>query len=133
MLFLRKRQFMQNKGICNKPALKALRRELRNNPTPAESALWEQLRAGRLGGTLWRRQYSVGDYIVDFYCPKARLCVELDGNEHFTMAGDTYDYSRTLFLNSKGIKVVRFENCEVWNDINGVLDAIKQNLGILED
>jgi ADP-ribose pyrophosphatase len=56
---------MQKKGICNKPTLKALRRELRKNPTPAESALWEQLRAGRLSGTQWRRQYSIGDYIYE--------------------------------------------------------------------
>jgi very-short-patch-repair endonuclease len=124
---------MQKKGICNKPTLKALRRELRKNPTPAESALWEQLRAGRLSGTQWRRQYSIGDYIVDFYCPKAHLCVELDGNGHFTMSGDTYDYDRTKFLNSKGVKVVRFENREVWNDINRVLDAIKHELGVLEE
>ena len=124
---------MLKKGICNKPTLKALRRELRKNATPAESALWEQLRAGRLCGTQWRRQYSIGTCILDFYCPKAHLCVELDGYEHFTMSGDTYDYDRTIFLNSKGVRVVRFENCEIWNNINGVLHAIKQELGILEE
>jgi leucyl-tRNA synthetase len=49
------------------------------------------------------------------------------------MSGDTYDYDRTKFLNSKGVKVVRFENREVWNDINRVLDAIKHELGVLEE
>ncbi len=123
---------MHKKGICNQTKLKPLRRLLRNNPTPAESALWEQLRAGRLNGTRWRRQYSVGNYIVDFYCPKFRLCVELDGDAHFTPQGDTADYDRTEFLALHGVKVLRFENCEIWNDINCVLSAIKQELGIDE-
>ncbi len=123
---------MTKDRIYNKPALKPLRRALRNNPTPAESALWEQLRAARLNGSRWRRQYSIGNYILDFYCPKSRLCIELDGNEHYTMQGDTADYDRTEFLKSQGITVIRFENREIWEDINRVLDAIKQELGFTE-
>ena len=118
--------------IHNNPKLKTLRKELRNNPTPAESALWEQLRARRLDGTRWQRQYSIGNYIVDFYCPKARLCIELDGEMHFTMQGDTNDYNRTEYLNSLGVTVLRFENREVWEDINRVLIAIKDAVGIIE-
>ena len=122
---------MANEQIYNNSKLKSLRKELRNNPTPAESALWEQLRAGRLDGTKWRRQYSVGNYILDFYCPKARLCVELDGDDHFTMQGDLYDLERTGFLNSLGISVIRFENREVWEEPERVLLAIKQKLGTI--
>lgn len=118
--------------IYNNTKLKFLRKNLRNNPTPAESALWEQLRAGRLNGTRWRRQYSIGNYILDFYCPKARLCIELDGEMHFTAQGDTADFDRTEYLNSLGITVIRFENCEIWKDPDKVLIAIKQALGLIE-
>ena len=114
----------------NKKELKGLRRALRNNPTPAESALWVHLKAKKFYGTQWRRQYSVGNYILDFYCPAAKLCVELDGKEHFTIQGDTNDYDRTEFLGSRGISVIRFENKEVWEDIDRVLEIIKLHLDI---
>ena len=123
---------MEKRQIYNIPKLKKIRKELRNNPTPAESALWEQLRARRLNGTRWQRQYSIGNYVVDFYCAKARLCIELDGEMHFTMQGDTADYDRTEYLNSLGIVVLRFENREIWEDINRVLSAIKQAVGVVE-
>ena len=105
-----------------------MRKELRNNSTPAESAMWELLRAGRLDGTKWRRQYSIGKYIVDFYCPKARLCVELDGDTHFTMQGDLYDLERTEYINSLGISILRFENREIWDNPERVLLTIKDSL-----
>ena len=121
---------MSNKAEINKKELKDIRRKLRNNPTPAESALWVHLKAKRFYGTHWRRQFSVGNYVLDFYCPFSKLCVELDGKEHFTIQGDTYDYDRTEFLNSKGIKVVRFENREIWENIERVLETIKLSLNI---
>ena len=65
-----------------------------------------------------------------FYCPAAKLCVELDGKEHFTIQGDTNDYDRTEFLSSRGINVIRFENKEVWEDIDRVLEIIKLHLDI---
>ena len=119
---------MEKERIHNNKSVKGLRKELRNNSTPAESALWEQLRAGRLDGTKWRRQYSIGKYIVDFYCPKARLCVELDGDVHFTMQGDLYDLERSEYINSLGISILRFENREIWDNPERVLLAIKESL-----
>ena len=112
----------------NKKEIKGLRRNLRNNMTPAEVALWLKLKAGQLDGSAWRRQFSVGNFILDFYCPKCKLCVELDGDEHFTMQGDTRDLERTEFLNSYGIRVLRFENNDVWNNIEGVLDVIRREM-----
>ena len=97
---------MEKERIYNNKSVKCLRKELRNNPTPTESALWELLRAGRLDGTKWRRQYSIGKYIVDFYCPKARLCIELDGDAHYSMQGDLYDFNRDEYINSLGIKTL---------------------------
>ena len=119
---------MTEKSTSNIPELKNLRRELRKNMTPAEVALWQQLKAGRLNGTHWRRQYSVDRYILDFYCPIYKLCIELDGQEHYTMQGDTRDYDRTIFLNSKGIEVIRFENKDIWENIEQVLETIKVRL-----
>ena len=115
---------MDDKRTVNRKELKAFRRNLRKNLTPAEVALWQHLKAGKLNGTSWRRQFSVGDYILDFYCPVAKLCVELDGEGHFTMQGDTYDYDRTEFLESLGIRVLRFENKDVWDNVELVLETI---------
>jgi very-short-patch-repair endonuclease len=115
---------MSSKRNVNKRELKDYRRNLRKNLTPAEVALWQQLKACKLNGTSWRRQFSVGNYILDFYCPAHKLCVELDGASHFTMQGDTYDYDRTKFLESLGICVLRFENKDVWNNIDHVLERI---------
>ena len=119
---------MQDKLDSNKKELKTLRRRLRNDPTPAESALWKHLKGNRLDDTHWRRQFSVANYILDFYCPAIKLCIELDGHEHYTMQGDTADYDRTDFLNSKGIKVIRFENREIWENIERVLEYIKDEI-----
>ena len=112
--------------LVNKKELKGFRRNLRQNLTSAEAALWVHLKAGRLMGTSWRRQLSVGNYILDFYCPQQKLCIELDGSFHYTMHGDTRDYDRTVFLTSKGIRVLRFENKDIWNNLEGVLNAVKQ-------
>ena len=119
---------MTEKSTRNIPALKSLRRELRKNMTPAEATLWQQLKAGHLDGTHWRRQYSVDRYILDFYCPIYKLCIELDGQDHYTMQGDTRDHDRSIFLNSKGIEVIRFENKDIWENIEQVLETIKSNL-----
>lgn len=78
-----------------------------------------------LAGKKFRRQHSVGFYILDFYCPAERLCIELDGAEHFTGSGMAYDEERTLFLKSLNIRVLRFENKEVFEALNSVLDRIK--------
>ena len=78
-----------------------------------------------MAGKKFRRQHSVGFYILDFYCPAERLCIELDGAEHFTGSGMAYDEERTLFLKSLNIRVLRFENKEVFEALNSVLDRIK--------
>lgn len=113
--------------VNNKPSLKTFRKDLRNNGTPAEATLWLSLKNKQLDGRKFRRQFSVENYILDFYCPSEKLAVELDGADHYTEAGSEYDEERTRFLNSKGIKVIRFENKEVFENIGGVLDEIKRS------
>lgn len=85
-------------SIYNKRKLKSRRRSLRKLQTPAERKLWAYLRNRRLNGFRFVRQYSVGWYILDFYCPKARLCVELDGSHHKRVDVSEYDNRRTAYL-----------------------------------
>ncbi len=116
-----------NPQIHNHKHLKPFRKKLRNNLTTAEATFWKSLQKSQLRGHKFRRQHSVGSYILDFYCPSEKLCVELDGSYHFTPEGLAYDQRRTIFLNSVNIRVVRFENCRVFEDLEGVLEEIKNN------
>jgi very-short-patch-repair endonuclease len=118
---------MKNFQINNRPELKENRRQLRNNSTPAEAFLWNYLKNKQLAGRKFRRQFSVENYILDFYCPSEKLCIELDGADHFTSAGFEYDQERTAFLNNLGIKVIRFENKTVFDATEYVLETIMSN------
>ncbi|WP_029275382.1 endonuclease domain-containing protein [Pedobacter borealis] len=101
-------------AIHNLKYLKDKRKELRNNLTPAEATMWMYLQNSRLDGKKFRRQHSVGNYILDFYCPSEKLAIEVDGSSHDDYSAEIYDKERTDFLNDKGIKVVRFDNLEVF-------------------
>jgi len=90
--------------------------------TPAERKLWSRLRAKRFHGLVWLRQEPFGKFIVDFYCPVARLVVELDGEAHgFTTRQDV---ARQLWIEEQGATVVRFPNWLVQTDIDQVLDDL---------
>ncbi len=103
-----------------------LRRLLRKKQTPIEALLWARLRDNRLHGLSFRRQHGIGPFIVDFFCPKSQLAIEIDGSQHFTPAGKVYDEERTLYLTSLGIRVIRFSNAEVNKDVEAVLEAVLQ-------
>jgi len=90
--------------------------------------LWGQLRAKRLGGSKWRRQYGIDPYIVDFCCTKARLVVELDGAGHDHEAAQDEDEARDRRLAASGWRVLRFENREVMDELEGVLITIQDAL-----
>ena len=110
----------------NLPALKAYRRKLRNALTPAEAMLWGLLKSKQLEGRRFRRQHSIGNYILDFYCTQEKLCIELDGAHHYTPEGMEYDTKRTAYLNSVNINVIRFENSVVFDHSEQVLEEIKK-------
>ncbi len=114
--------------IHNHPTLKFRRRELRRSLTPAEAALWSSLQRSQLGGKKFRRQHSVGPYILDFYCPECRLAVELDGQTHFNPKSWKYDGDRTGYLNKLNIRVLRFENRDVFEYGDWVLLEIAHHL-----
>ena len=113
--------------IYNKTGIKERRRELRKNQTDVERLLWKQIRNKNFFGLKFFRQYSVGAYIVDFYCPKLKLAIELDGGQHAEEGNKEYDKIRTDYLKSMGIKVMRFWNNDVIHNIEGVLEEIKKN------
>lgn len=100
------------------------RRALRRAVIDSENILWEQLRGRRLGGLKFRRQYSIGRYIVDFYCPKLRLGIELDGNSHRRAKTKVYDYQRQKEIEAYGISILRFTNEELSQDLDKVLARI---------
>lgn len=106
---------MRKNQIHNINSLKDRRGELRSSLTPAEAFLWKRLQRSQLEGRKFRRQHSFGQYIMDFYCPDEKLAVELDGMQHFTEDGIKYDEARTVYLNNLGIRVIRFENAEVFD------------------
>ena len=98
-------------------------RELRQQMTPAEAALWERLRRKQLSGLKFRRQHPIERFIVDFYCPSARLIVEVDGEIHRYQERD--DAARDAFLMQRGYRILRFRNEAVLQNIEKVLEKIK--------
>lgn len=100
------------------------RRALRRRATPAEKRLWRVLRDRRLGGFKFRRQHPVAAYVLDFYCHAARLAIEIDGAVHDDPVRAGYDADRTRALQRAGIRVIRFSNREVLEQVDVVAEAI---------
>lgn len=113
-----------NRTLHNWSFLKEARKKLRSTGTPAEAALWLHLRRSQLAGLKFRRQASIGPYIVDFYCPQARLIVELDGASH--TGQEARDAQRDSYFEQLGFRVCRFENRWVFESLEVVLDEIEQ-------
>ena len=116
------------KFLRNDPTLKERRRELRRNQTDAEKAFWAHVRNSQVFGMKFFRQYSVGPYILDFYCPTLKLAVELDGGQHNQQENREYDTARSAYLNAHGIEVIRYWNNEVLCEISGVLAQLEQRV-----
>ena len=112
--------------IFSKSKFKDRRKELRKYLTPQEFKLWFYLKSKNIG-TKFRRQHGIGPYIVDFYCKEKNLIIELDGSQH--LEAREYDKERDLYLQTIGIKVLRFWNSEIDNNMEDVLNRIKQEIG----
>jgi very-short-patch-repair endonuclease len=108
------------------PRSRRFARRMRREPTPAEEALWTVLRNRRLAGFKFRRQHPLGKYLIDCYCPAARLVIELDGDSHATDEAKRYDAERTQYLEARGVLVLRFWNTQVAEDRDAVLDRIAE-------
>ena len=116
------------KAVSNLKEKKELRKQLRNNATPAEKKLWKALQGKKLDGFKFRRQHSIDRYILDFFCPTANLAIKLDGNSHYSAEAIEYDRTRDNYLQSVGIKIIRYSNYEVYENLDGVLKNIRSYL-----
>jgi len=114
--------------IHSNPKISDKRSSLRRNRTDAESLLWKNLQRSQLNGKKFRRQHSIGPYIVDFYCPEFRVAIELDGAKHMTLIGSEEDGSRDEFLGKLNVRVLRFENRLVFESLELVLNTIRATL-----
>ena len=110
--------------------MKAVRAALRNRSTSAEATLWNLIKAGKIEGRKFRRQQSIGNYIVDFYCPSAKLIIELDGNPHGDIIQIQKDIRRDEYLKKLGLTILRFENRFVFQEPEFVIGEIRKNLNI---
>lgn len=114
-----------NQKIFNLPQYTTRRQDLRNNATQPEQKLWAVLRGKQLG-VKFRRQHGIGHYIVDFYCPQCKLVIEVDGDSHYTDVAQQKDGQRDAYLQQLGLRVLRFTNQDINQNMAGVYEAIKR-------
>ena len=105
-----------------------LRRRLRSNMTGPETQLWSRLRARQLQGLKFRRQHGIGPYIVDFYCPEQSLVIEVDGDSHVDADQVVKDRQREQYLQSLGLRVIRYINDDILKNLDGVLEDLAERL-----
>jgi very-short-patch-repair endonuclease len=113
-------------SFLNRPELKEFRKDLRNNSTSAEIAMWRILKNKNIEGRKFRRQYSIGNFIVDFCCPGEKLVIELDGNAHADYNKIEKDKVRDNYIIENGFVILRFENKLVFQDPEYIVDQIKK-------
>ncbi|OGO94582.1 MAG: hypothetical protein A3F10_04120 [Coxiella sp. RIFCSPHIGHO2_12_FULL_42_15] len=108
--------------------LKKRARVLRCHQTDAERLLWSRLRRKQMASIQFYRQKPIGEYIVDFYAPSKKLVIEVDGGQHFEKKHLQYDKKRTHFLMELGLKVLRFDNIQVLQSIEEVMEVVLKEL-----
>ncbi len=111
----------------NKKELREYRKALRKNLTSAEAHLWKHLQNRKFEGRKFRRQHSINNCIVDFYCASEKLVIELDGQVHMNPTAKEKDYRRDMHLKSLGFTVLRFENRMVFDELQNVLEEISRH------
>jgi len=104
--------------------LKKYARALRRNMTDAERLLWSKVRRKQLKGFQFYRQRIIGNYIADFYCPKANVIIEIDGGQHYNNEGLKADEVRDDYMKNQGFKVLRFSDRDVIENLNGVMERV---------
>ena len=114
------------------PELKKYARELRKNMTDAERLLWSRIRKKQVRDAPFLRQRPIGKYIVDFYSPEMNLVVEVNGGQHFEKLGKAADEERDAFLQSRGLKILRFSNVDVLKNLDAVVEVIFQHVSELK-
>ena len=115
---------LHKEKVNNLTDTKYLRSGLRTAATPAEITLWQYLKRSQVGGLKFRRQHSIGAYILDFYCPEIKLDIELDGDVHDAPLSYEHDMIRTNYLNQQGISVLRYHNDVVFKNVQGLIESV---------
>ena len=108
-----------------------LRRDLRHNTTFAEQIFWPRVAGQQFAGLKFRRQHGIGNSIVDFYCPGKKLIVEIDGDTHAERQIQQEDKERTAYLESLGYTVIRYNNRDIMNNVDGVFEDLTNKLNQL--
>jgi very-short-patch-repair endonuclease len=108
--------------------LKKYSRDLRKNMTDAERLLWLKIRGKQLRGYQFYRQKPIGNYILDFYCPKVKLVIEIDGGQHYSSEGKQKDEIRDNYMEQMGLKALRFSDIEVFKNLDEVIEVIWGNI-----
>ena len=119
---------MEKDYLHNKKSLKPIRKSLRNYSTSAEAVLWTKIKNKQIEGLKFRRQHSIANYVVDFYCPQLNLAIELDGEFHASYQDIIRDKKRDSSLSDFGIKILRFENKIVFENPEEIINQIKNIL-----
>lgn len=104
---------------------------LRNKMTKAEQLVWERLKGNQLQGFKFRRQHPIQKFIVDFYCHKLKLVIEIDGKYHETEEQKQYDLKRSEILKFHELRILRFTNDEIFTDIDSVIIKIKDQINLI--
>ncbi len=108
----------------NRSVLTLRRKELRRNLSKAEAIMWNHLSRKQIAGYKFRRQHSIDQYVLDFYCPKLKLAIEIDGDSHFVPGAQEQDKIRQEHIEAFGIRFLRFTNEDVYKNIDGVCRAV---------
>ena len=119
--------------LYNRSTEKAKRQFLRNNMPLAEQVIWEKIRRRQVEGCKFRRQYSIGAFVVDFYAPELKLAIEIDRDSHFADGAQMYDQERDSFLRDQGTNILRFTNNQIYEDLEGVLFTLIKTIKELRE
>jgi len=114
--------------VFNKKSTKIKRLDLRKRCTKAENLLWAQLRRKQILGCKFYRQFGIGEYIADFYCPLKKIIVEVDGEYHNTIETSEYDVIRDNYLNEFDIKIIHVSNQDIYYKLDDVLQIIEAEI-----
>jgi very-short-patch-repair endonuclease len=119
--------------LYNKTSEKDKRQSLRNNMPPAEHLVWARLKGRQIENCKFRRQYSIGAFVIDFYTVEIKLAIEIDGDSHFTDGVEVYDLERQSLIEASGVQFLRFTNRQVYEELDAVIEAISQMICTLRE
>ncbi|MBU1017754.1 endonuclease domain-containing protein [Patescibacteria group bacterium] len=110
--------------LFNSPEFRERRRKLRSESPKAEIILWGELKNKQVEGLKFIRQYGVGPYVIDFFCPALKLAIEVDGDSHFQEGAEEYDRRRQRFIERFNIHFLRFTNTDIYENLDGVVEEL---------